>query len=75
VRRADPDAVVIPVCLTGGTDAKAFSRLGLACYGFDPLGEDPDGRRAAGTPGVDERVPVASLVWGAAVLEDLLTTI
>ena len=75
VRRADPDAVVIPVCLTGGTDAKAFSRLGLACYGFDPLGEDPDGRRAAGTHGVDERVPVASLVWGAAVLEDLLTTI
>ena len=75
VRRADPDAVVIPVCLTGGTDAKAFSRLGLACYGFDPLGEDPDGRRAAGTHGVDERVPVASLIWGAAVLEDLLTTI
>lgn len=75
VRRADPEAVVVPVCLTGGTDAKAFSRLGLACYGFDPLGEDPGGRRAAGTHGVDERVPVASLIWGATVLEDLLTTI
>jgi acetylornithine deacetylase/succinyl-diaminopimelate desuccinylase-like protein len=75
LRRGDPEALVIPVCLTGGTDAKAFSRLGLACYGFDPLGEDPDGRRAAGTHGVDERVPVASLIWGAAVLQDLLTTI
>ena len=75
VQRADPEAVVVPVCLTGGTDAKAFSRLGLACYGFDPLGEDPGGRRAAGTHGVDERVPVASLIWGATVLEDLLTTI
>ena len=74
MRRADPDAVVIPVCLTGGTDAKAFSRLGHACYGFDPLGETRTvaARRA---PTGSTRVPVASLVWGAAVLEDLLTTI
>lgn len=75
VRRADPDAVVVPVCLTGGTDAKAFSRLGLTCYGLDPLGEDPEGRRSSGTHGVDERVPVSSLRWGAAVLDDLLSSI
>jgi len=74
VLRADPDAVVVPTCMAGGTDAKAFARLGLHCYGFAPLGEDPDGRQAAGVHGVDERVPVASLLWGAAVLADLLTT-
>ncbi|WP_231930280.1 M20/M25/M40 family metallo-hydrolase [Friedmanniella luteola] len=75
VLRADPGATVVPTCMAGGTDAKAFARLGLHCYGFAPLGEDPDGRRATGVHGVDERVPVASLVWGAAVLADLLTTI
>ncbi|MET1006362.1 MAG: M20/M25/M40 family metallo-hydrolase [Propionibacteriaceae bacterium] len=71
--RADPGATVVPTCMTGGTDAKAFAKLGLHCYGFSPLGEDPDGRRADGAHGVDERVPVASLEWGLAVLDDLLT--
>jgi acetylornithine deacetylase/succinyl-diaminopimelate desuccinylase-like protein len=75
VRRADPAAVIIPICLTGGTDAKAFAKLGISCYGFGPLGEDPAGRRSSGTHGVDERVPVASLEWGAAVLDDLLTVV
>ncbi len=74
VLRADPDATVVPTCMAGGTDAKAFAKLGLQCFGFSPLGEDPNGRRGGGTHGVDERVPVASLLWGAAVLQDLLTT-
>lgn len=75
VLRADPGAVVVPTCMAGGTDAKAFAKLGLQCYGFSPLGEDPDGRVSAGTHGVDERVPVTSVVWGAAVLLDLLSTV
>ena len=75
VVRADPAAVVVPTCMAGGTDAKAFAKLGLQCYGFAPLGEDPEGRRGTGVHGVDERVPVASLVWGAAVLQDFLTVV
>ncbi|HEU4332067.1 MAG TPA: M20/M25/M40 family metallo-hydrolase [Lapillicoccus sp.] len=72
VHRADPEAVVIPYCMGGGTDAKAFARLGIAGYGFAPLGEDPEGRTREGVHGVDERVPVASLLWGARVLDDFL---
>ncbi len=75
IRRADPRALVLPYCMGGGTDAKAFSKLGIACYGFAPLGADPDGRVVAGVHGVDERVPVAALQWGAAVLQDFLTTV
>lgn len=75
VLRADPSAVVVPTCMGGGTDAKAFAPLGLECYGFAPLGEDPQGRREGGVHGVDERVPVESLLWGAAVVQDLLSTI
>lgn len=75
IRRADPQALVLPYCMGGGTDAKAFSKLGIACYGFAPLGDDPDGRVVAGVHGVDERVPIAALQWGAAVLQDFLTTV
>lgn len=73
VRRADPEAVVVPFCMGGGTDAKAFSRLGIQCYGFAPLGEDPDGRIGQGVHGVDERIPIASVMWGHAVLQDFLS--
>ncbi len=72
VHRADPKAVVIPYCMGGGTDAKAFAPLGIAGYGFAPLGEDPQGRIRQGVHGVDERVPVASLRWGQRVLDDFL---
>jgi acetylornithine deacetylase/succinyl-diaminopimelate desuccinylase-like protein len=72
VGRADPEAVVLPYCMGGGTDAKAFATLGIAGYGFAPLGEDPQGRIRQGVHGVDERVPVASLLWGAQVLDDFL---
>jgi acetylornithine deacetylase/succinyl-diaminopimelate desuccinylase-like protein len=72
VGRADPEAVVIPYCMGGGTDAKAFARLGIAGYGFAPLGEDPEGRIREGVHGIDERVPVASVLWGARVLDDFL---
>ena len=33
----DPDARVIPYCLSAGTDAKSFSLLGMRCFGFTPL--------------------------------------
>ena len=72
---ADPGAVVFPYCMGGGTDAKAFAPLGIAGYGFAPLGEDPDGRIAEGVHGVDERVPIASLLWGLLVLDHFLTSV
>ncbi len=68
LRSIDPEVVVVPGCLGGGTDAKAFSRIGLLCYGFAPLTLDPGGRLARGIHGVDERVPVESLRGGRLVL-------
>lgn len=75
VRAEVPDAVVVPACLGGGTDAKAFSGLGIACYGFAPLTPDPAGRTVAGVHGVDERVPVASLRGGLRILTRFLDTV
>jgi acetylornithine deacetylase/succinyl-diaminopimelate desuccinylase-like protein len=68
----DPDARTIPYMLSGGTDAKAFSRLGIRCFGFAPLQLPPDLDFAALFHGVDERVPVDGLIFGTRVLDRFL---
>lgn len=75
IRRALPDALVVPFCMGGGTDAKAFSRLGIACYGFAPHGPAALGSYGDGVHGVDENISIDSLRWGATVLQDFLTTV
>ena len=65
----DPGARVVPYCLSGGTDAKAFSLLGIRGYGFAPLQLPPDLDFAGMFHGVDERVPVDGLRFGARVLD------
>lgn len=75
VLRAIPDAVVVPYCMGGGTDAKAFAQLGIECFGFGPHTVDPDGRRPGGVHGVDERVPVASVNGGQRILSDFLLSV
>ena len=69
---ADPGAKVVPYCLSGGTDAKQFSRLGIRCFGFAPLRLPADLDFAGMFHGVDERVPVDALQFGTAVLDDFL---
>jgi acetylornithine deacetylase/succinyl-diaminopimelate desuccinylase-like protein len=69
---ADPAGRVVPYCLSGGTDAKSFSRLGIRCFGFTPLRLPPDLDFAGMFHGVDERVPVAALQFGVRVLDNFL---
>ncbi|NYE96426.1 acetylornithine deacetylase/succinyl-diaminopimelate desuccinylase-like protein [Psychromicrobium silvestre] len=73
--RHDPAAVVVPYCMGGGTDAKAFSKLGISCYGFSPLTADPEGRSYQGVHGVDERIPVHSVRGGQQILQDFLSEV
>ena len=68
----DPDARTVPYMLSGGTDAKAFAHLGIRCFGFAPLRLPPELDFAALFHGVDERVPVDALQFGARVLEHFL---
>ncbi|HWD03464.1 MAG TPA: M20/M25/M40 family metallo-hydrolase [Amycolatopsis sp.] len=75
LRAEDPDAVVVPYCLGGGTDAKAFTRLGMACYGFAPLSLPEDFPYRAMAHGVDERVPVEGLHFGTRVLARFLASV
>ncbi|HET7173339.1 MAG TPA: M20/M25/M40 family metallo-hydrolase [Nocardioidaceae bacterium] len=69
---ADPDADVLPFLMPGGTDAKAWSRLGIRCFGFSPLRLPPDLDFTALFHGVDERVPLGALEFSARVFDDFL---
>ena len=68
----DPGAHPVPYMLSGGTDNKAFARLGIAGYGFSPLRLPPDLDFSSLFHGVDERVPVEALEFGTRVLDRLL---
>jgi acetylornithine deacetylase/succinyl-diaminopimelate desuccinylase-like protein len=68
----DEGCAVAPYMLFGGTDAKAFSRLGVRGYGFSPLRLPDDLDFPALFHGVDERVPVDALRFGARALDRFL---
>lgn len=70
--RHDPGVPVIPYLLGAGTDNKALASIGITGYGFAPLRLPADLDFTGMFHGVDERVPVESLVFGQQVLADLL---
>ncbi|GAA0622952.1 M20/M25/M40 family metallo-hydrolase [Sporichthya brevicatena] len=70
----DPEARAIPYTLSGGTDAKSFSDLGMRCFGFAPLRLPADLDFSGMFHGVDERVPIDGLQFGVRVLDRFLRT-
>jgi acetylornithine deacetylase/succinyl-diaminopimelate desuccinylase-like protein len=72
LRAEDPGARTVPYLMSGGTDAKAFSTLGIRCFGFAPLRLPADLNFASLFHGIDERVPVEGLKFGVRVLDRLL---
>ena len=74
VQAEDPGSKVLPYCLSAGTDNKPLSLLGIAGYGFAPLQLPADLDFAPLFHGVDERVPVDAVRFGARVLLRLVAT-
>jgi acetylornithine deacetylase/succinyl-diaminopimelate desuccinylase-like protein len=70
----DPGAEILPYCLSGGTDNKALSTLGITGYGFAPLQLPADLDFAPMFHGIDERVPVSALEFGTRVLQRFIAT-
>jgi len=68
----DPEGIPVPYVMSGGTDNKALAKLGLAGYGFSPLKLPPELDFLALFHGVDERVPIDSLTFGARSLQHFL---
>jgi acetylornithine deacetylase/succinyl-diaminopimelate desuccinylase-like protein len=70
--KEDAVAIPVPYVMSGGTDNKALADLGIIGYGFSPLKLDADFNFMAMFHGVDERVPVEGLTFGARVLKEFL---
>jgi len=68
----DPEGIPVPYLMSGGTDNKALSELGIIGYGFSPLQLPSDLDFMALFHGVDERVPVDGIKFGVNVLEEFL---
>jgi acetylornithine deacetylase/succinyl-diaminopimelate desuccinylase-like protein len=72
LHRADPDAAVLPMMITPGTDAKAMAEIGIPTYGFVPLRLDAETPFLDLFHGNDERVPVSALAFGLPVLTEVV---
>jgi acetylornithine deacetylase/succinyl-diaminopimelate desuccinylase-like protein len=68
----DPEGIPVPYLMSGGTDNKALSELGIVGYGFSPLKLPADLDFMALFHGVDERVPIEGIEFGVKVLEEFL---
>ncbi|MBV9292752.1 MAG: M20/M25/M40 family metallo-hydrolase, partial [Frankiales bacterium] len=68
----DPEGRCIPYCMSGGTDAKSFSELGMRCFGFSPLRLPAELDFSGMFHGVDERVPIDGLQFGVRALSRFL---
>lgn len=68
----DPDGIPVPYLMSGGTDNKALSDLGIVGFGFSPVKLPPDLDFFALFHGVDERIPIDGLKFGVKVLNEFL---
>ena len=65
LREADPNGTPIPLLLSGVTDGRFFSRLGIQTYGFLPMTLPSDFNFTATIHAADERIPAAAVEFGA----------
>lgn len=72
IAHEDPEAIVLPFMMSGGTDNNALSRLGIAGYGFIPLQLPADLAFPELFHGIDERMPIDSLDFGVRALLRIL---
>ena len=72
IKAQDPEGIPVPYLMSGGTDNKALSKIGITGYGFSPLKLPADLDFMSLFHGVDERVPVESLIFGVNALEHCL---
>ena len=64
IKGSDPQGIAVPYVMSGVTDARFFTKLGIQTYGFTPL-QLPDDFSFIGTiHAADERVPVKAMEFG-----------
>ncbi len=72
LREADPDGIPVPLLLSGTTDGRLFSRLGIQTYGFLPMMLPEDFNFIRTIHAADERIPIEAVDFGANAIYRLL---
>jgi acetylornithine deacetylase/succinyl-diaminopimelate desuccinylase-like protein len=71
LRELEPEAAPVPLLMTGATDQRHFSRLGIEGYGYLPM-RLPEGFGQETVHAADERVPAAALTFGTDALDRVI---
>jgi acetylornithine deacetylase/succinyl-diaminopimelate desuccinylase-like protein len=74
LRELDPQGIPLPYVMSGVTDARFLSTLGIQTYGFTPLHLPEDFNFVSTVHAADERVPVAALDFGMRAVYQALRT-
>ena len=72
LHEADPIGIPIPLLLSGVTDARFFSRLGIQTYGYLPMTLPEDMNFAQTIHAANERVPAAAIEFGSQAIYQAL---
>jgi len=72
LREADPDGIPLPMLLSGVTDGRFFSRLGIQTYGFLPLKLPAEFKFWEPVHAADDRIPVEAVEFGTDMIYRLL---
>ncbi len=64
LKEADPEGIPVPLLLTGSSDARFFSKLGIQTYGFMPMQLPEEMNFSRTIHAANERIPVESLAFG-----------
>lgn len=72
LKRKDKEALPVPLVVTGVTDGRFLSRLGVQTYGFTPMDLPEDLEFTNLIHGADERIPVGAAAFGRDVIMDFI---
>jgi acetylornithine deacetylase/succinyl-diaminopimelate desuccinylase-like protein len=65
LRKANPDAIPLPLLMVASTDAHLFARLGIQTYGFIPMNLPEEFIFFNLIHAADERIPIEAVNFGA----------
>jgi acetylornithine deacetylase/succinyl-diaminopimelate desuccinylase-like protein len=72
LKEADVEAVPCPLLLSGVTDGRFFSRLGIQTYGFLPMSLPEEFNFMETVHATDERIPVEAVEFGTRAIYQVL---
>lgn len=72
LKRKDKQALPVPLVVTGVTDGRFLSRLGIQTYGFTPMELPEELDFTSLIHGADERIPAGAVDFGRDVIMDFI---